>query len=70
MLHTPCLTRGSGINTRIVRCLMSYGDKGIPIGFLAEEIGHTTPVVKKYLVKLEERGIVRLVDDKVSVAYV
>jgi len=54
---------------RIVRCLRNY-DKAIPIGFLAEEIGYTTPVVRKYLVTLEKQGIVRLMDDKVAVAYV
>lgn len=69
MMHSPCLTRSSGINMRIVRCLRNY-DKAIPIGFLAEEIGHTAPVVKRYLVKLEERGIVHLNDGMVSVAYV
>ena len=69
MHNTPCLTRGSGINMRIVRCLRNY-DKAIPIGFLAEEIGYTAPVVRKYLAGLQEKGIVRLADDMVSVAYV
>jgi hypothetical protein len=57
--------RGSGINLRIVCCLKSY-NKAIPIGFLAEEIGYTAPVVKKYLVGLQEKGIVRLNDDMVA----
>jgi len=69
MMHTPCLTRGSGINMRIVRCLKNY-DRAIPIGFLAEEIGYTAPVVRKYLVELQEKGTVHLEGDTVSVAYV
>jgi len=51
---------------RIVRCLRSY-HKAIPVGFLAQEIGYTTPVVRRYLTRLQEKGIVNLHDDNVSV---
>ncbi len=69
MFSSPCMTRGAGINMRIMRCLRQFG-RAVPIGFLAEEIGYTTPVVKRYLIRLKERGVVRLEDDMVSIAYV
>lgn len=59
--------RATGVNVAILCILRDYR-KAIPVGFLAHEVGRSTPEVQSHLKNLQKVGIVKLDRDMVSIA--
>ena len=56
-----------GISTAIVKTLKRY-DKKIPTDFLARLVGRRTSEIKEHLESLQQKGIIELDHDNVSIS--
>jgi hypothetical protein len=54
------------MNTQIVNILEDY-DKEIPMGFLARKLFRSTPEIQRYVEKLEEKEIVVVHNNNISI---
>jgi predicted ArsR family transcriptional regulator len=52
----------------VVRLLQGFSGKSVPIDFVASQVGLEESALRRHLKELEEKNVVKLDGDKVSIA--